>query len=64
MGKAETIDQPEPVAWLFTRKDGGTSFYTSLGHADDFKGKEFPQLLKQAIAELANPPLIKTKSPN
>ncbi len=48
-GRAETIEQPQPVAWLFQRADGGTSFYTSLGHIDDFRGSEFPKLLTQAI---------------
>ncbi|MFV0445568.1 MAG: isochorismatase family protein [Planctomycetaceae bacterium] len=43
----------EPVAWTFTRADGGSSFYTSLGHVDDFAGKSFPRLLKQAIDWLA-----------
>ncbi|ODA32545.1 ThuA domain-containing protein [Planctopirus hydrillae] len=51
-GRAETIEQPQPVAWLFQRADGGTSFYTSLGHIDDFRGSEFPKLLTQAIQSL------------
>jgi type 1 glutamine amidotransferase/nicotinamidase-related amidase len=38
----------EPVAWTFQRKDGGRSFYTSLGHADDFKLPDFQQLLLNA----------------
>ena len=39
----------EPVAWTFTRADGGKSFYTSLGHRDDFAGGVLPTLLKNAI---------------
>lgn len=40
---------PEPIAWTFKRADNGKSFYTSLGHIDDFKGEVLPQLLKNAI---------------
>ena len=47
-GKVEGHDA-EPVAWTYTRKDGGKSFYTSLGHVDDFDGPELPKLLLNAI---------------
>lgn len=40
---------PEPVAWTFLRADGGKSFYTSLGHVDDFRGSVMPRLLSNAI---------------
>ncbi|RMF43486.1 MAG: isochorismatase family protein [Planctomycetota bacterium] len=40
---------PEPVAWTFVRSDGGRSFYTSLGHADDFDHPEFEALLSAGI---------------
>ena len=40
---------PEPVAWTFLRTDGGKSFYTSLGHVDDFHGPVLPHLLSNAI---------------
>ncbi|MBT6919710.1 MAG: hypothetical protein HN985_08305 [Planctomycetaceae bacterium] len=40
---------PEPVAWTFRRADGGKSFYTSLGHIDDFHGPILPPLLLNAI---------------
>lgn len=44
-------DQPaEPIAWTFKRADGGKSFYTSLGHVDDFSGPVMPLLLNNAIA--------------
>lgn len=43
-------DKPvEPVAWTFTRKDGGRSFYTSLGHKSDFAQPEFASLLRNAL---------------
>lgn len=41
--------QAEPVAWTYRRADGGKSFYTSLGHPDDFQGDQLPQLLVEAI---------------
>lgn len=40
---------PEPVAWLNVRDDGGTSFYTSLGHIDDFRQPGFNEFLRKAI---------------
>ncbi len=43
-GKIE--GQPaEPVAWTYVRADGGASFYTSLGHPDDFSEPAFQELL-------------------
>ena len=39
----------EPVAWTYRRADGGKSFYTSLGHIDDFATEVMPKLLVQAI---------------
>lgn len=43
----------EPVAWLNKRADGGTSFYTSLGHIDDFGQPAFNAFLKRAITVVA-----------
>lgn len=44
-------DKPqEPMAWVFRRADGGKSFYTSLGHIDDFAQEGFIRLLNNAIA--------------
>ncbi|MGD9856428.1 MAG: ThuA domain-containing protein [Planctomycetaceae bacterium] len=40
---------PEPAAWTFTRNDTGRSFYTSLGHPDDFETPAFVQTLRNAI---------------
>ncbi len=48
-GRVEGQPQ-EPVAWTFQRADGGKSFYTSLGHVDDFRGDVLPRLLANAIA--------------
>ncbi|MCA9020328.1 MAG: ThuA domain-containing protein, partial [Planctomycetaceae bacterium] len=39
----------EPVAWTFQRKNGGKSFYTSLGHPGDFERPEFVRLLANGI---------------
>jgi type 1 glutamine amidotransferase/nicotinamidase-related amidase len=35
----------EPVAWTFARADGGKSFYTSLGHKNDFQVPAFQRML-------------------
>ncbi|MGI9242239.1 MAG: ThuA domain-containing protein [Verrucomicrobiales bacterium] len=48
-GRAEGVEDLEPVAWSFTRQDGGRSFYTSLGHVDDFDSAEFTTLLRRGI---------------
>lgn len=40
---------PEPVAWTFRRRDGGRTFYTSLGGPSDFKNPAFVQLLRNGI---------------
>jgi type 1 glutamine amidotransferase len=41
--------KPEPVAWVFTRKDGGRTFYTSLGDPSDFKKAPFVALLRNGL---------------
>jgi type 1 glutamine amidotransferase len=40
----------EPVAWSFERATGGRSFYTSLGHKEDFQNPAFQRLLFNALA--------------
>ena len=56
-GRLDDEDAPtEPLAWTFTRSDGGQSFYTSLGHVDDFAGESLPRLLTNAIRVLTNEP--------
>lgn len=47
-GSAAGSKEAQPVAWSFQRKDGGLSFYTSLGHLKDFQSPHFRRLLKQA----------------
>jgi type 1 glutamine amidotransferase/nicotinamidase-related amidase len=49
MGKVEGREPAEPLAWTYVRKDGGRSFYTSLGHVDDFEDRKFQRLLVNAI---------------
>jgi type 1 glutamine amidotransferase len=39
----------EPVAWTFSRADGGRTFFTSLGHPADFKNAAFTELLRNGI---------------
>ena len=41
--------EPEPIAWTNIRTDGGRTFYTSLGHIDDFKQPGFRRLLTNAV---------------
>lgn len=52
-------NQPaEPVAWWFTRRDGGRSFYTSLGHPADFENPRFQRFLAQVAMELVIEPRV------
>ena len=46
----------EPVAWTFTRANGGKSFYTSLGGVEDFQQEAFQKLLKNALLWAAAKP--------
>ncbi len=39
----------EPIAWTYVRADGGSSFYTSLGHSSDFAEPAFQELLTNAV---------------
>ncbi len=41
--------QPEPVLWTFVRENGGRSFYSSIGHIDDFKNPIFVRAFLQGI---------------
>lgn len=56
-GRVEGIGQQEPVAWTFQRKDGGKTFYTSLGHKDDFEQPAFQRLLLNGIYWAAGLPV-------
>lgn len=42
-------EEPQPLAWTFVREGGGRSFYTSLGHVDDFAQAQFEALLSAGI---------------
>ena len=48
-GRAAGVAEEQPVAWVNRRADGGWSFYTSLGHPDDFEAPAFRRLLANAI---------------
>ena len=47
-GEAEGVE-PEPVAYTFVRKDGGKSFYTSLGQKADFENKSFVRMMVNSL---------------
>jgi type 1 glutamine amidotransferase/nicotinamidase-related amidase len=47
-GKIAEADA-EPVAWTYVRADGGRTFYTSLGHPEDFVQPAFRRLLLNAV---------------
>ncbi len=49
MGRVNGRTPEEPVTWTFTRKDGGRSFYTSLGHADDLAIESVRRLIVNGI---------------
>ena len=49
LGQATDGETVFPVVWTNQRANGGMSFYTSLGHVDDFAQPEFQQLLRNAI---------------
>jgi type 1 glutamine amidotransferase len=51
------------VAWVNHRADGGWSFYTSLGHPDDFANPAFRRLLANAIRWTASQPRPEAKPP-
>lgn len=53
---------PEPVAWTHEREGGGRTFYTSLGHPDDFKEASFRRLFSNAIEWALGAPLEPRKA--
>lgn len=53
VGRIEDVSA-EPVAWTNRPKTGNRVFYTSLGHVDDFKSKEFNKFLRNAVYWAAN----------
>jgi nicotinamidase-related amidase/type 1 glutamine amidotransferase len=60
IGQAQGVELTEPVAWTWKRKDGGRTFYTSLGHPDDFKQEWFVALLRNGIHWAAGLPIGNT----
>jgi type 1 glutamine amidotransferase len=48
---------PNPVAWTWKTKQGGRSFYTSMGHPEDFQVESFQRLVVNAIHWALNKPV-------
>lgn len=46
--KPNSKAEPNPVAWTWKNKFNGRSFYTSMGHPDDFQVEAFQRLLLNA----------------
>jgi type 1 glutamine amidotransferase len=57
IGRAGDAAAPEPVAWTWTRPDGGRVFSTTLGHPDDFKVPAFVRLLRNGTCWAAGLPV-------
>ena len=49
MGRVGTREPIEPVAWTYINPYGGRSFYTSLGHQDEFNEPFFRELLTRGL---------------
>lgn len=49
MGRVGQRQPHEPVSWTYVHQGGGRSFYTSLGHPDDFQNTDFIAMLKNAV---------------
>jgi type 1 glutamine amidotransferase len=52
MGTAVNPDktaEPNPIAWTWKTKQGARSFYTSMGHPEDFQVEAFQRLVVNAI---------------
>ncbi|MCA9178264.1 MAG: isochorismatase family protein [Planctomycetales bacterium] len=57
---------PEPVAWTFQRRDGGRSFYTSIGAPLDLQNRFYADLLHSALrwaADIAGPAPAASRQP-
>ena len=48
-GKAPEINANQPLAWTNKNDFGGHSFYTSLGHINDFGNEEYVKMLNNAV---------------
>ena len=49
VGRAEDVEQVQPVAWTHAPASGNQVFYTSLGHVEDFRSPAFRRLLLNGI---------------
>ena len=49
MGRVGSRKPYEPVSWTYIHRGGGRSFYTSLGHPDDFDDPNFVKILRNAV---------------
>ena len=58
LGRAVGVEQSEPVAWTHQRPNGGRVFYTSLGHRQDFRVRDFQLLLRNAVYWAASLPVL------
>ncbi len=45
----DKIAEPNPIAWTWRTKQGARSFYTSMGHPEDFQVESFQRLVVNAI---------------
>jgi type 1 glutamine amidotransferase len=61
-GRAGEGTTPEPVAWTWTRPDGGRVFSTTLGHPDDFKVPAFVRILRNGAYWAAGKPVLADES--
>lgn len=62
IGKAVDPDKAaieNPVAWTYHTEKGGRSFYTSLGHPEDFQVEAVQRLVVNAIHWALNKPIPK-----
>ena len=57
MGRVGSRQPQEPVAWTNVSPAGGRVFYTSLGHPDEFKDKDFRRMLLNATYWAADLPV-------
>ncbi|MCY7352213.1 MAG: ThuA domain-containing protein [Cytophagaceae bacterium] len=61
MGKSVNPDKEaiaNPVAWTWKNQWGGKSFFTTLGHPEDFKVESFQRLVVNAIHWTLNKPVL------
>jgi nicotinamidase-related amidase len=63
VGRLADRPDEQPVAWTYSRRDGGRSFHTTLGHPDDFAQPDFQRLLVNALYWAAGSPIPKNFRP-